>query len=126
MELLHHIIMIKKKESGKFNIDLIKLNIYFRVTEEFTLDINELALFSGCLASTDILISQSVTRYKLYPTLFTIILGAGLWNDSIVVVMDQVFSQYLCPLKKYTDAEGKCHNPENASWSTTTLYEVPL
>lgn len=53
---------------------------------------NEIALFAACLCSTDILISMNVTKYKLYPTLYSIILGSGLWNDSITVVMDQVFS----------------------------------
>ena len=72
----------------------------------------ELALFASCLISTDILISSSVTPFKHFPTLFTIILGAGLWNDSVVVVLTQVYSESLCSNEGMIDAEGVCtHGP---------------
>ena len=65
----------------------------FRLVSNFELDINEIAMFSACLASTDIIISLSVTPYKSFPTIFTIILGAGLYNDTVVVVLTQAFSE---------------------------------
>ena len=81
------------------------------------LNINEIALFSACMVSTDILISSSVTRFKHFPTIFTIILGAGLWNDSVVVVLTQVFSERLCPTRGIIDAEGNCTNDNNETVS---------
>ena len=53
----------------------------------------ELGLFAAILISTDIMIPLSVTPYKKFPTLFTIILGAGLWNDMIVVILTQAYSE---------------------------------
>ena len=52
----------------------------------------EIALFASILISTDVMIPSSVTPYKHFPTLFTIILGAGLWNDMIVMVLTQTYS----------------------------------
>ena len=89
------------------------------------MNVNEVALFSACLCSTDILISMNVTRYKLYPTLYSIVLGAGLWNDSITVVMDQVFSAYLCPNVGIFDKKGYCSNPPHADLSWKKAYEIP-
>ena len=72
---------------------------FCRISDTFNLDINEICIFAACMASTDILISQGVARYKFYPIMFSVILGAGLWNDSIIVVMTQVFSEYTCPVE---------------------------
>ena len=86
----------------------------------------ELALFTSCLISTDILISSSVTPFKHFPTLFTIILGAGLWNDSVVVVLTQVYSENLCPNEGIIDAEGNCTNDPNqgldTKWDISLLF----
>ena len=86
----------------------------------------ELALFASCLISTDILISSSVTPFKHFPTLFTIILGAGLWNDSVVVVLTQVYSESLCPNEGIIDAEGVCTNDPNEglveNWDIFLLF----
>ena len=86
----------------------------------------ELALFTSCLISTDILISSSVTPFKHFPTLFTIILGAGLWNDSVVVVLTQVYSENLCPNEGIFDAEGNCTNdpkaPLDTKWDVGLLF----
>ena len=87
---------------------------------------NEVALFTSCLISTDILISSSVTKFKHFPTLFSIILGAGLWNDSVVVVLTQVFAEFLCPHVGIFNAEGVCTNDPNEPWKASSLYKVPL
>ena len=63
--------------------------------------------------------------------MYTIIVGAGLWNDSVVVVLTQVFSELLCPAvgPKVMDEEtGKevCVNPVDEAWQLKTLYFVPL
>ena len=60
----------------------------------------ELSLFAAILISTDIMIPLSVTPYKKFPTLYTIILGAGLWNDMIVVVLTEAFNEQICPIEK--------------------------
>lgn len=56
--------------------------------------------------------------------MFSIILGAGLWNDSIIVVMTQVFSAYTCPeYGVYED--GVCHNsidPIRDNFDVKTTY----
>ena len=53
----------------------------------------ELGIFAAILISTDIMIPSSVTPYKKFPTLFTIILGTGLWNDMIVVILTETYSE---------------------------------
>ena len=88
------------------------------------MNILELALFTACLISTDILISTSVTRFKHFPTVFTIILGSGLWNDSVVVVLTQAFSERLCPNEGIFDDEGNCTNEKSVEWNPNISWEV--
>ena len=88
------------------------------------MNVNEIALFSSCLVSTDILVSSSITRYKHFPTIFTIILGAGLWNDSVVVVLTQVFSERLCPTRGIRDEEGNCTNDRAEKISGDSVGET--
>ena len=98
----------------------------FREDSGFHMNVYELALFTSCLISVDILISSNVTRFKHFPTIFTIILGAGLWNDVVVVVLTQAFSDELCPEKGTVDAEGNCTNDPDAKWTTDSLYYIPV
>lgn len=88
------------------------------------MNVLELGLFTACLISTDILISTSVTRFKNFPTVFTIILGAGLWNDSVVVVLTQAMSDNLCPNKGEFDEEGNCQNLPRVEWKPETPWLI--
>ena len=107
---------------GKSSIVAKCLN---REDSGFHLNVYELALFTSCLISVDILISSNVTRFKHFPTIFTIILGAGLWNDVVVVVLTQAFSDELCPYKGLIDAYGNCSNDPDAKWTAESLYYIP-
>ena len=53
-----------------------------------------------------------------------IILGAGLWNDVIVVVLANTCSEFLCPNKGIIDAEGKCTNDPNQGFEFQLEFEV--
>ena len=47
-------------------------------------------LVAACLSSQDLIASLSIVQYDKYPRIFSILLGAGLWNDAVVVTLAEV------------------------------------
>lgn len=49
----------------------------------------EISLLCAMLCSSDIIAAVSLVKYKDYPKIFSILLGEGLWNDAVAVVLAQ-------------------------------------
>lgn len=49
----------------------------------------EISLLCAMLCSSDIIAAVSLVKYKEYPKVFSILLGEGLWNDAVAVVLAQ-------------------------------------
>jgi len=49
----------------------------------------EISLLCAMLCSSDIIAAVSLVKYKEYPKIFSILLGEGLWNDAVAVVLAQ-------------------------------------
>jgi NhaP-type Na+/H+ or K+/H+ antiporter len=47
----------------------------------------EITLLCAMLCSSDIIAAVSLVKYKEYPKIFSILLGEGLWNDAVAVVL---------------------------------------
>jgi NhaP-type Na+/H+ or K+/H+ antiporter len=47
----------------------------------------EISLLCAMLCSSDIIAAVSLVKYKEYPKIFSILLGEGLWNDAVAVVL---------------------------------------
>ena len=47
----------------------------------------EISLLCAMLCSSDIIAAVSLVKYKDYPKIFSILLGEGLWNDAVAVVL---------------------------------------
>ena len=47
----------------------------------------EVSLLCAMLCSSDIIAAVSLVKYKEYPKIFSILLGEGLWNDAVAVVL---------------------------------------
>lgn len=55
----------------------------------FQVPVMEISLVCAMLCSSDIIAAVSLVKYKEYPTIFSILLGEGLWNDAVAVVLAQ-------------------------------------
>ena len=49
----------------------------------------EIFLLCAMLCSSDIIAAVSLVKYKDYPRIFSVLLGEGLWNDAVAVVLAQ-------------------------------------
>ena len=49
----------------------------------------ELFLLCAMLCSSDIIAAVSLVKYRDYPRIFSVLLGEGLWNDAVAVVLAQ-------------------------------------
>ena len=47
----------------------------------------EICLICAMLCSSDIIAAVSLVKYKDYPRIFSVLLGEGLWNDAVAVVL---------------------------------------
>jgi len=57
--------------------------------EPVTMPVIEISLLCAMLCSSDIIAAVSLVKYKEYPKIFSILLGEGLWNDAVAVVLSQ-------------------------------------
>ena len=49
----------------------------------------EICLICAMLCSSDIIAAVSLVKYRAYPRIFSVLLGEGLWNDAVAVVLAQ-------------------------------------
>lgn len=56
------------------------------------------------LCSSDIIAAVSLVKYKDYPKIFSILLGEGLWNDAVAVVLAQSAEKLVVKHQTYTFA----------------------
>ena len=49
----------------------------------------EIFLLCAMLCSSDIIAAVSLVKYREYPRIFSVLLGEGLWNDAVAVVLAQ-------------------------------------
>lgn len=54
------------------------------------------------LCSSDIIAAVSLVKYKEYPKIFSILLGEGLWNDAVAVVLAQSAERLVSKHQTYT------------------------
>ena len=54
------------------------------------------------LCSSDIIAAVSLVKYKDYPKIFSILLGEGLWNDAVAVVLAQSAEELVASHQNYT------------------------
>ena len=47
----------------------------------------EICLICAMLCSSDIIAAVSLVKYRDYPRIFSVLLGEGLWNDAVAVVL---------------------------------------
>ena len=47
----------------------------------------EIFLLCAMLCSSDIIAAVSLVKYREYPRIFSVLLGEGLWNDAVAVVL---------------------------------------
>ena len=54
-----------------------------------TLSVPSMEIFLLCamLCSSDIIAAVSLVKYREYPRIFSVLLGEGLWNDAVAVVL---------------------------------------
>ena len=62
----------------------------------------EISLICAMLCSSDIIAAVSLVKYKDYPTIFSILLGEGLWNDAVAVVLAQSAEKLVEKHEEYT------------------------
>ena len=60
------------------------------------------ALICAMLCSSDIIAAVSLVKYKDYPTIFSTLLGEGLWNDAVAVVLAKSAEKLVEEHKEYT------------------------
>ena len=63
----------------------------------------EIFLLCAMLCSSDIIAAVSLVKYRDYPRIFSVLLGEGLWNDAVAVVLAQ-------------SCEEMVHNSESLSF----------
>lgn len=64
----------------------------------------EISLLCAMLCSSDIIAAVSLVKYKDYPKIFSILLGEGLWNDAVAVVLAQSAERLVEKHQSYTFA----------------------
>ena len=62
----------------------------------------EISLLCAMLCSSDIIAAVSLVKYKEYPKIFSILLGEGLWNDAVAVVLAQSAEKLVTKNQTYT------------------------
>ena len=55
--------------------------------EPLTMPTLQISLVCAFLCSSDIIAAVSLVKYKEFPKIFSILLGEGLWNDAVAVVL---------------------------------------
>jgi NhaP-type Na+/H+ or K+/H+ antiporter len=55
--------------------------------EEFTLTFTEILLVCSILCSSDIIAAVTIIKFEDQPKLFSIILGEGLNNDAVAIIL---------------------------------------
>lgn len=63
-------------------------------TEPFTLTMIEIMLVCSILVSSDIIAAMAILNFEEQPHIFSIILGEGLFNDVVVIVLYQTVKEY--------------------------------
>lgn len=63
-------------------------------TEPFQLDLLEIMLVCSILVSSDIIAAMAILNFNEQPHIFSIILGEGLFNDVVVIVLYQTVVDY--------------------------------
>ena len=67
-------------------------------------------LVCSILVSSDIIAAMSILKFEEQPHIFSIILGEGLFNDVVVIVLYQTVSSY--------------NEDPNLEFTTTTVFEI--
>lgn len=67
----------------------------FRITEPFELTTFEILLLCAQLCSSDIIAAVSLVKYAKYPRIFSLLLGEGLWNDAVAVVLSDTMLKFV-------------------------------
>ena len=62
----------------------------------------QVSLLCAMLCSSDIIAAVSLVKYKDYPKIFSILLGEGLWNDAVAVVLAQSAEELVESHQNYT------------------------
>ena len=62
----------------------------------------EITLLCAMLCSSDIIAAVSLVKYKEYPKIFSILLGEGLWNDAVAVVLAQSSEKLVAKDQSYS------------------------
>ena len=75
-----------------FDIDV--WNPDTKTKEIFSLDLLEIMLICSILVSSDIIAAMAILNFNEQPHIFSIILGEGLFNDVVVIVLYQTVVQY--------------------------------
>ena len=70
--------------------------------EKVNLPAIEISLLCAMLCSSDIIAAVSLVKYKEYPKIFSILLGEGLWNDAVAVVLAQSAEKLVSKHQTYT------------------------
>lgn len=71
-------------------------------TAEVDMPTIEITLLCAMLCSSDIIAAVSLVKYKEYPKIFSILLGEGLWNDAVAVVLAQSAEKLVEDHKTYS------------------------
>lgn len=58
------------------------------------MDIIEIMLICSILCSSDIIAAMSIIKFDEQPHIFSIILGEGLFNDVVVIVLYQTVLEF--------------------------------
>ena len=72
------------------------------IHEQVQMPAIEVSLLCGMLCSSDIIAAVSLVKYKDYPKIFSILLGEGLWNDAVAVVLAQSAEKLVSKHQTYT------------------------
>jgi NhaP-type Na+/H+ or K+/H+ antiporter len=64
------------------------------LTEVFVLDTLEIMVVCSILVSSDIIAAMSILNFEEVPHIYSIILGEGLFNDVVVIVLYQTVKSY--------------------------------
>ena len=60
----------------------------------FKLELIEIMLVCSILVSSDIIAAMSILKFEEFPHIFSIILGEGLFNDVVVIVLYETVKSY--------------------------------
>ena len=78
------------------------------VSTEWTLDYYSIAYMCAILTGSDIIAFVTLVKFEEYPTLFSIVLGEGLYNDVVVIILYETMKKVA-----ESDEENKGLHPVN-------------